>query len=382
MSVMETRQHALEGKMLQVLATTAANTEALHELKSVFTKYIAKLQDTSDVSPSVSKPVIANDGAALAQPVKHTAPTEGACSQEGAQDLTDALDFDSEDTTLPEANNQSVAIPNSRNCSPPLLTGPLPLQTLKDKFPASQGKDVVPKKLELHNPKVKPSAAIVKDADDKKGSQERKTGSGEGDSSAGAMHHAADMLVEAAKMRVDSLPRASTAGPSPKKQKKPGQPAPAKVDAPALDVDEASTQVSSDDRVEPPEPPITMEKSKLLVFNVHGTLLDCSMLQDTNPNSSIRSSMRTPTRRVVCRPWMAEFLRRCFEHFEVAFWGNKSAAYMEELVPAMLRRVKESRNLVPLFVWSQRECQPIEFEGGAPTVWGKPLQRVFDEWPR
>jgi hypothetical protein len=55
---------------------------------------------------------------------------------------------------------------------------------------------------------------------------------------------------------------------------------------------------------------------------------------------------------------------------------------MEEIVPTMLRRVNDNGNLVPLFVWSQRECEPIQFEGGAPTMWEKPLQRVFDQWPR
>ena len=40
--------------------------EALHELKLVFTKYITKLKDTSDVSLSMSKSTIDNDDAALA----------------------------------------------------------------------------------------------------------------------------------------------------------------------------------------------------------------------------------------------------------------------------------------------------------------------------
>jgi NLI interacting factor-like phosphatase len=216
----------------------------------------------------------------------------------------------------------------------------------------------------------------------RKGSHELKTGSVEEGSSAGAMHHAADKLLEAANMPADTMPKTTLAGPSPKKQKKQRPPSPPKVDAPALDVEEASTQVSSDDRVEPRKSPVRVEMSKLLVFNVHGTLLDCSLLQDPDPNTSIRYTMKTPTRRVVCRPWMAEFLSRCFDHFEVAFWGNKSAAYMEDLVPAMLRRMNEDRNLVPLFVWSQRECEPIQLEGGAPTVWGKPLQRIFDQWPQ
>ena len=124
----------------------------------------------------------------------------------------------------------------------------------------------------------------------RKGSQEWKTRSGEGDSSVGTMLHTADKLLEAAKMRVDSVLRATTGGPSPKKQKKQRQPSPEsppKVDALALDAEEASTQVSSDDRVEPPKSPLRVEMSKLLVLNVHGMLLDCSLLQDPNPKSTI-----------------------------------------------------------------------------------------------
>ena len=233
-------------------------------------------------------------------------------------------------------------------------------------------------------PTEKATAATLKDAEKnaefRKGSDELKTGSVEEGSSAGAMHHAAEKLLEAANMPADSMPKSTVAGPSPRKKKQ-TQASPPKVDAPALDVEEASTQVSCDVSVEHPKSPVRVGMSKLLVFNVHGTLLDCNLLQDPNPNSSIRNTMKTPTRRVVCRPWMAEFLSRCFDHFEVAFWGNKSAAYMEDLVPAMLRRVNEDRNLVPLFVWSTRECEPMQLEGGAPTVWGKPLQRIFDQWP-
>jgi hypothetical protein len=81
----------------------------------------------------------------------------------------------------------------------------------------------------------KGSVPTVKDADGKKGSQEQK--SGDGDNTAGAMLEATDKLLEAAKMRVDSLPRATTGGSSPKKTKKQRQPSPPKVDAPALDAE-------------------------------------------------------------------------------------------------------------------------------------------------
>jgi hypothetical protein len=44
------------------------------------------------------------------------------------------------------------------------------------------------------------------------------------------------------------------------------------------------------------------EQKKLLVFNVHGTLLDCSLLIDKNPNAAIRPTIRTEKRRVIFRP--------------------------------------------------------------------------------
>jgi hypothetical protein len=139
MSVIETRQQALEGKMSQVLATTAANTEALYELKLVFTKYITKLKDTSDVSPSMSKSAIDSDGERLAQAVKPIAPTE----EEAADDATDTLDFDSEDATPTEGNKHPASLPNTTKCSPSPAPVPIPVQPSKAELAVPQTKDVV-----------------------------------------------------------------------------------------------------------------------------------------------------------------------------------------------------------------------------------------------
>jgi hypothetical protein len=233
--VIETRQQALEGKMSQVLATTAANTEALHELKLVFTRYITKLKDTSDVSPSMSKSAIDSDGERLAQAIKPTAPTEVACSEEAADDATDTLDFDSEDATPTEGKKHPALLPNTTKRGPSPAPVAIPVQPKKAELAAPQTKEVVlqkPEQPDSNSPTYpagvskakrtteKGSVPIVKDAAGKKGSQEQKTGSGDGDSTAGAMLEAADKLLEAAKMRVDSFPGASTGGPSPKKTKK------------------------------------------------------------------------------------------------------------------------------------------------------------------
>jgi hypothetical protein len=53
--------------------------------------------------------------------------------------------------------------------------------------------------------------------------------------------------------------------------------------------------------------------TKLLILNVHGTLLDTTLLTQPNPNPNIRVSKKTMTRRLVYRPWMMEFLGMCFK---------------------------------------------------------------------
>ena len=52
--------------------------------------------------------------------------------------------------------------------------------------------------------------------------------------------------------------------------------------------------------------------SKLVVLNVHGTLVDSSMLGSPNPNSRICQSKATTLRRIFFRPWLKSFLSRCF----------------------------------------------------------------------
>ena len=142
MSNIEIRQEALEGQLSQVIATTAANTEVLQELKSVFTKYLKELKDTS----------------ALAQPVKPTTTTEVACSQEAADDDTDTLDFGSEDATLAEDSKHRAPLSKSSECGLPTAAVSSPVQPLKAELTAPEGKDVVSKKPALPPAKLKNSA--------------------------------------------------------------------------------------------------------------------------------------------------------------------------------------------------------------------------------
>jgi hypothetical protein len=70
------------------------------------------------------------------------------------------------------------------------------------------------------------------------------------------------------------------------------------------------------------------KRKKLLVVNVHGTLLDCSFLIDKNPNAAIRPTIRTEKRRVIFCPCLIEFMTKYFLKFHVSFWGTKSEVYI------------------------------------------------------
>jgi hypothetical protein len=65
----------------------------------------------------------------------------------------------------------------------------------------------------------------------------------------------------------------------------------------------------------------------------------------------------------------------------VAFWSCKSNSYMADIVPSLLGRLRGDKAFKLLFVWSARDCQPIEFEDGIPVMWEKRLEQVFQQWP-
>jgi hypothetical protein len=43
--------------------------------------------------------------------------------------------------------------------------------------------------------------------------------------------------------------------------------------------------------------------------------------------------------------------------------------------------MKDSKNYAPLFTWSAKECEVTAFEDGLPITWGKPLEKVFRNYP-
>ena len=67
---------------------------------------------------------------------------------------------------------------------------------------------------------------------------------------------------------------------------------------------------------ESPSIPETYNPTKLLIFNVHGILLNTSLLTEPNPNPLIRVTRKTSTRRFVYMPWMIEFCKGVFSYLK------------------------------------------------------------------
>ena len=121
-------------------------------------------------------------------------------------------------------------------------------------------------------------------------------------------------------------------------------------------------------------------QTKFVIFNVHGTLLDTSLLIQPNPNSNIPVTKKTYRRRFLFRPWLIEFLGRCFKMFKIAFWDTKSSEYMEEVLREILPALSHLEGHTPIFMWSGKDCELIQ-KSDEISLWGKPLTKVWKKWP-
>lgn len=121
--------------------------------------------------------------------------------------------------------------------------------------------------------------------------------------------------------------------------------------------------------------------SKLVVLNVHGTLLDSSMLNNPNPNPQIKTNLKTESRRIVFRPCLKFFLQQCFQSFNVAFWGSGSREHMHDVSSAMLEGLKGVK-VEPLFVWSGTVHGNSNVAHGNTRELGKQLELVYASFPR
>jgi hypothetical protein len=110
------------------------------------------------------------------------------------------------------------------------------------------------------------------------------------------MEFAEDGLVEASTIAKEAEP-AEVGISANVKTKQPSSPT--KTDVARLTSEKDLRKVMFDSKDGGPSAFTRFGRLQLLIFNVHSTLLDCSLLAEKNLNISIRSSIKTATRRVV-----------------------------------------------------------------------------------
>jgi hypothetical protein len=383
-SAIESRQDDLDEKLSQVLSGTKANQEALDELKSMFAKYVGRLRENDNGSPSMSRFALENQQSQPSllvesvevQGVYISGDPSFAVDVEGSFEVRDVakiatsplpsnptkeqtkppsrstgLGRESQLQELSAQTTTSIAAKNAQpmpgghevkagapavqkpNVSPgplipassvvpnipcsvhpkppssrvPAAREPQPLSLLPPRTTcdAEKNAEKMPRAGELKPDKM-PGAREVKARATT--SKAKNVGAATEDSNPNDLNGAIDGLLEVG---------GTVAQRSPKKPKKIAHTA-ADDEALPMPLEEAPSKVRTTTGDICRRVP-SAERKKLLIFNVHGTLLDCGLLIDKNPNTAIRPTIRTEKRRVIFRPCLIEFITKCFLRFHVAF---------------------------------------------------------------
>ena len=402
---MEMSVSTLAAQVSSLVMSTAANTSAVEDLKTLLTKFLQKTNSTSDCSPSVSISAMETEGDPRPPIVEvaksfpsHVPGLLSKSASEGGLLPDPAQQAPGKETSIVPTTLQALAIPEEggtvkASARPALKT--MAVTAPQAAVPLTVARSSGPKKSEAlqaaahHDSAERVEEQLVKETmvpelgkaashkchshKGKEGAMLRKGTAVSEKERQQLTANKSDGALKGPVQRMDeindaySLQAPLTVGTPLTTSARVTTPAEQTVEVSArksaretaqvavvAKQDQATIQVRSVELSLIPRLPINSGTSKLLVFNVHGTLLDCSMVDDKNPNTEIRPSAFGAGRRIIFRPWMAQFFDHCFLRFKVAFWGSKSAKYMEDMVPILLGRLKGVESCVPCFVWKGR----------------------------
>ncbi|XP_071685561.1 uncharacterized protein [Rutidosis leptorrhynchoides] len=127
-----------------------------------------------------------------------------------------------------------------------------------------------------------------------------------------------------------------------------------------LDLDankESASQVTIEDNSR------SHSKKKLLVLDVNGLLVDIVL----NPDPAYKADSMLGAKAVFKRPYCDEFLKFCFERFNVGVWTSRTRRNIERVLDFLMKDTQ--RQL--LFCWDQSHCTETGFNTIENT--GKPL---------
>ncbi|PON73642.1 FCP1 domain containing protein [Trema orientale] len=123
-----------------------------------------------------------------------------------------------------------------------------------------------------------------------------------------------------------------------------------------------------------PRLPLSQSRKKLLVLDINGLLADIV----SPPPKEHKADTKISRRAIFCRPSCRDFLRFCFERFEVGVWSSRSEKIASRVIDYLMGDMK--RNL--LFSWDLSRCTATGFrtlENRHKTLVFKELRRLWEK---
>ncbi|KAG4119220.1 hypothetical protein ERO13_D11G065100v2 [Gossypium hirsutum] len=100
--------------------------------------------------------------------------------------------------------------------------------------------------------------------------------------------------------------------------------------------------------------PVSQLRKKLLVLDVNGLLADIIYRSPKN----YKADAYIAGRAIFKRPFCDDFLRFCFEKFEVGIWSSRNRRNLERVVDSLMGDMKQKL----LFCWDSSHCTTTRFK--------------------
>ncbi|KAI3813263.1 hypothetical protein L1987_17983 [Smallanthus sonchifolius] len=119
---------------------------------------------------------------------------------------------------------------------------------------------------------------------------------------------------------------------------------------------------------------ITRSKKMLLILDVNGLLVDVIH----PPPKDCKPDIKISKRAIFRRPFLDDFLRFCFERFDVAIWSSRTRKILDPVVDYLLGDLKKKL----VFVWDLSHCtnsSAKSLENRHKFIVFKKLRKIWEE---
>lgn len=125
----------------------------------------------------------------------------------------------------------------------------------------------------------------------------------------------------------------------------------------------------------PKKAPVCRLKKKLLILDLNGLLAD---IVSPPPPREYKADKIVARRAIFKRPFCSDFLRFCFERFDVGIWSSRTGRNVDIVINCLMSDMKHKL----LFCWDQSHCTTTSFktiENNRKVVVFKELRKLWEK---